>query len=122
MNLIFDNLNAFAQIFKIVHDDISNWNQEAEVSNNISSVTQRVVEILNNVSGMNQAHSRDFHRATPLFTLRDGSVVKTWKNPSKVLHIFIADCNGKMIFGGFVFWWQEDNLEQAIQEIKQKFA
>ncbi len=95
----------------------------AELQNNhLSSVGGKVVEILNSVSGMTEAHGRDFYRATPLFNLRDGCVLKTWKNSVGVEHIFIANGDGKMVFGGFVGWVHSENLRQAIAEIREEFA
>lgn len=95
----------------------------AELQNkHISSVGDRVLKILNSVSGMTQAHGRDFYRAIPLFNLRDGSVLKTWKNPVGVEHIFIANSDGKMVFGGFVGWIHSENLRQAIAEIREEFT
>jgi hypothetical protein len=111
-----------AKIYGKVHDSLEKWNLEAEISDNISSITERVVEVLNNVSGMTQADSRDFRRATPLFTLRDGTVLKTWKNPVGVDHVFIANSDGKMLFGGFVGWVHSENLRQAIAEIREEFT
>jgi hypothetical protein len=43
------------------------------------------------VEGMTQSHSRDFKNATPRLNLRDGSVLKVFKNPVGVNHVFIAD-------------------------------
>ena len=91
-------------------------------NNHISSVGGRIIEILNSVYGMTQSHSRDFYRATPLFTLRDGSVLKTWKNFVGVEHIFIANGDGEMVFGGFVGWIHSENLRQAIAEIREEFT
>jgi hypothetical protein len=59
-------------------DLVDEWNTEAPVANNISEIAQKVVEILFNVPGMTQAHSRDFYRATPIYTLIDGTVVKVY--------------------------------------------
>lgn len=98
-------------------------NAIAELQNNhISSVGVRVLGILNSVSGVTQAHSRDFYRATPVFTLRDGSVLKTWKNSVGVEHVFIANGNGNILFGGFVGWIHSENLRQAIAKIREEFT
>ncbi len=69
-----------------------------------------------------QAHSRDFYRATPLFNIRDGFVIKAWKNSVGVEHIFIANGNGKMVFGGFVGWIHSETLRQAITQIREEFT
>jgi hypothetical protein len=45
-----------------------------------------------------------------------------WKNPVGVNHIFIADTEGNMIFGGFVGWIHADGLNEAIATIRRKFT
>lgn len=39
------------------------------------------------------AHSRDFQRATPFFTLKDRTLVKIFINSAQVKYIFLADSN-----------------------------
>jgi hypothetical protein len=63
---------------------------------------------------MTFADERDFKKSRPIFTLRDKTVVRTWKNPLGVEHIFLADNNGKIIYGGFVGWIHSDGLKKAI--------
>ncbi|MDS3860109.1 hypothetical protein RIF25_04750 [Thermosynechococcaceae cyanobacterium BACA0444] len=122
----FDAVSKLAgmasNIYPKIHDSVEDWNNPASVSNDISKVSEQVVEFLNRVPGMTQAHSRDFKRATPIFTLRDGSVLKTWKNPVGVNHVFIANKKGEMVFGGFVGWIHAEGLHQALQQIRAKFT
>ena len=51
------------------------------VSKNITDDSQEIIEILENVPGITRAHHRDFKSSNPVIRLRDGSTVKTWKNP-----------------------------------------
>jgi hypothetical protein len=67
-------------------DYLMEWNKEAEIASSISKTTQQVIEILVNVSGMTMAHSRDFQRAVPLFTLKDRTLV--YKSGTSKTHIF----------------------------------
>ncbi|MFL9458497.1 MULTISPECIES: hypothetical protein [Nostocales] len=122
---------AFEEGFRLSQkaiDSLVEWNTEAEIATSISTTAQQVVEILINVPGMTMAHSRDFKRATPLFTLKDKTVVKIYTNPVYVKHIFLADANklifggNKMIFGGFVGWIHTKQLDLAIDDIKKKFS
>lgn len=53
--------------------------------------------------------------------LRDGTVVRTWKNPVGVEHIFLGDCNNKIIYGGFVGWIHSKDLQQALTHIIKRF-
>jgi hypothetical protein len=95
---------------------------EASTAKYIEKLTEYTIAILNGVPGMTQAHDRDFPRARPIFTLRDGTVVKIWKNPAGVDHIFLASCQGEMIFGGFVGWIHSGGLHQAIERIYRECA
>lgn len=67
-------------------------------------------------------HSKDFSRATPLFSLRDGTAIKMYKNPAQVDHIFVCDDKGEMVFGGFVTWVDSKNLRQSVAEIKEELS
>ncbi|MDZ7964994.1 MAG: hypothetical protein RM368_08450 [Nostoc sp. DedSLP03] len=103
-------------------DWLEEWNTEAEIATSIYQIAQKAVEILVNVPGMTQAHSRDFRRATPIFTLKDGTVIKIFINPANVKHIFLADSNNKMLFGGYVGWIDTKGLNQAIEKIKHSLT
>lgn len=87
-----------------------------------SNPTGEVIMILNNIAGMTMAHPRDFEKSRPIFVLKDKTVVRTWKNPVGVEHIFLADSNGKMVYGGFVGWVHSENLRITLEEIRQTFT
>jgi hypothetical protein len=101
---------------------LGEWNTEAEIAFSISETAQKVVEKLIGLPGMTKAHSRDFSRATPLFKLKDGTTVKIFINPLQVNHVFLADANNKMIFGGYVGWIHNQNFNEAIDNIKKEFS
>ena len=100
---------------------LKEWNTEAEIANYIPQVTQIVVDELVNTQGMTQAHSRDFKRATPIFTLQDGTVVKIFTNPVGVKHIFLSH-DDKMIFGGYVGWIHNQYLNKKIEKIRRQYS
>ncbi|ACC85398.1 hypothetical protein [Nostoc punctiforme] len=121
---MLDTFGAFEQGFILSQkalDYLMEWNTEAEIASSISQTAQQVVEILVNVPGMTMAHSRDFQRSMPHFTLKDKTVVKIYINPAQVKHIFLADCNHKMVFGGYVGWIHTKELNKAIDNIKKNF-
>lgn len=97
-------------------------NQQANFATTISPLTQEAIEILNNVRGINYASEKDLKSSRPIFTLRDGTVVRTWKNPFGIDHIFLADSNGNIIYGGFVSWFDADNLNEAIELLRSQFT
>lgn len=92
------------------------------IVNDICETAQQVIEILLNVPGMTQAHSRDFHRSQPIFKLKEEILVRIYKNLLIVQHIFLANTRGEMIFGGFVGWIHSRELENAKKIIKERFS
>lgn len=91
------------------------------VTSNVSEVTREAISILENVPGMTQAHHRDFKNSQPVMRLRDSSVVRVWKNPFGVDHVFIADASDRMVYGGYVGWIHSEGLNQAIAQIRRDF-
>lgn len=91
------------------------------VNQNTTDETKEVIAILDRVPGITRAHHRDFKSSNPIIRLRDGSTVRTWKNPLGVDHVFIADRNENMIYGGFVGWIHSEGLNQAINRIRRDY-
>jgi hypothetical protein len=91
-------------------------------ANSIGWSAQHAIHLLHCVPGMTQAHDRDLRRANSIFNLKDGTVVKIWKNPVGVEHIFLTNSHGHMIFGGFVGWIHSGGLHQAIEQIYRECA
>lgn len=89
---------------------------------NISDVTREARAILEAVPGMTPAHHRDFNSSNPIIRLRDGTAVRAWKNPLGVDHIFLADRDGKMIYGGFVGWIHSEGLNQAMKQMRSNLT
>ncbi|MBF2007115.1 MAG: hypothetical protein IGS49_17010 [Chlorogloeopsis fritschii C42_A2020_084] len=89
----------------------------------VSAITtdnaKEAIAILENVPGMTRAHHRDFKSSNPIIRLRDGTVVKTWKNLVGVDHVFLGDRNDRMIYGGFVGWIHSEGLQQALTRIRR---
>ena len=119
---MFNYLEPLSRVYEKVHDSVDEWNKPAQIANHISSVAERVVYHLNKVPGMTHAHSRDFKNATPYFTMSDGSVIKIFINPVGVKHVFVADSDGNMTFGGFVMWMHTDRLNDTLALIERKFT
>ncbi|OUL19928.1 hypothetical protein [Nostoc sp. 106C] len=92
------------------------------VSDNTTDDARDAIAILENVPGITRAHHRDFKSSNPIMRLRDGSVVRTWKNQLGVDHVFISDRNDRMIYGGFVGWIHSEALNQALIRIRRDFT
>jgi hypothetical protein len=86
---------------------------------NFSSI---LIEHLRAVSGITDAHYRDFKYAKPYIEFEEGITIKTWTNPVGVNHVFIANSRDKCIYSGFVGWMHNEDLYNALERIKQKYA
>ncbi|HEY9639401.1 MAG TPA: hypothetical protein V6C57_02900 [Coleofasciculaceae cyanobacterium] len=80
------------------------------------------IAILDTVPGITSAHHRDFKSATSVVRLRDGTALKTWKNLAGVDHVFLADVNDRMIYGGYVGWVHGEGLQQAIARVQRELT
>lgn len=87
-----------------------------------SEISRTAIAVLDAVEGMTPAHHRDFKNAQPSARLRDGTTIRTWKNAVGVDHVFLADYNDQMIYGGFVGWVHAAGLQQAIAQIKRELT
>ena len=88
----------------------------------LSDISRTAIAILEAVEGMTLAHHRDFKNAQPVARLRDGTTIRIWKNAVGVDHVFLADYNDRMIYGGFVGWVHAAGLDQAITQIKRELT
>jgi hypothetical protein len=95
---------------------------KATVKTHTVNVKKEVMAILENVPGMTPAHHRDFKSSLPIMRLRDGTVVRIWKNPAGVDHVFLGDGHDKMIYGGFVGWIHSKSLQQTLTRIRRDFT
>lgn len=119
MSNSFDVLQDGIHLTQVMINLIKAWNIQPQVASSISEAAEKAVEILLSVPGMTPANARDFQGARPIFTLKDGTVVKTYKNPVGVDHIFLGNSSGEMFFGGFVGWVHAQGLEEAIKKIRR---
>lgn len=109
------------QAGEVVSKVVGELINEVETSNYTSKVTEEVIAILHNVPGISKAHGRDLKRARPMFSLKDKTVVKFYQN-LLFEHIFLADSEEKLIYGGFVNPIQADGLKEAIIKIRREFT
>lgn len=84
----------------------------------LTEVTKEAIFILEAVPGITKAHHRDFNSSQPIARLRDRSTLRTWKNPFGVDHVFLADHDDQIVYGGYVGWSDSDALREAIAQIK----
>lgn len=106
---MFDELN------KIV-DFISSGNT-VNPALDISPEAEKIVRNLLNVPGMTLTNTYDFNKAMPILRLNEGTILKFYKNPLGVKHVFLAKNSGEVIFAGFVGWIHSYELDKAIKQI-----
>ncbi|MBD2440831.1 hypothetical protein [Nostoc sp. FACHB-110] len=88
----------------------------------IATTTAAVMQILATVPRIAYCRPNLIKHSQSKFILRDGTVVKTWKSPLfRDDCIFLADPDGKMIYGGCV-WKHKEQLQDAIELISIKFT
>jgi hypothetical protein len=88
----------------------------------IATTTAAVMQILASIPRIAYCCPNLIKHSQPKFILRDGTVVRTWISPLfRDDYIFLADPDGKMIFGGFV-WRYKEQLKDAIELISRKFT
>ncbi|MEA5536544.1 serine aminopeptidase domain-containing protein [Crocosphaera sp. XPORK-15E] len=80
-----------------------------------------LIERLQLIPGMTDAHPRDFERAQTYLTFEKGVSIRLWTNPLNVLHIFVANEQEECLYAGFVGWIHSDALNQALEAIHQDY-
>lgn len=115
-------LNTLGTVVDLAANSVKEFAYRPEVADKISALNTQVVEKLSTTPGMTQSRGTKFKKATPIFNLKDGTVVKTYRNSLGVNYVFLADLKGKMLFGGYVGWIHSDGLAATIAEIKSTFT
>lgn len=86
------------------------------------TASQRAIARLKAVPGITAADLCDFDKSRPFARLQDGAVLSLWTNLVGVEHVFLANYNNKVIYGGFVGWIHSQGLQQAIAQIKRELT
>jgi hypothetical protein len=82
-------------------DYLKKWNSEAQIAS-ISPIFRNIIETLVNEPHMKPiGNIEDFDTAKLLCTLQDRTRIKMFTNPKGVDHLFLADSQGRMIFGSY---------------------
>lgn len=78
-----------------------------------------LIERLQSVPEMMDAHCRDFCHAKTYMTFANGVSIRIWMHPLQIEHVFVANPQGECLYGGFVGWMHRDSLRRALREIRQ---
>lgn len=86
------------------------------------AIEDRIVQQLQSIPGMTDAHLRDFHRARIWSSLPNGFTLRIWQNPLRIHHIYLANAQNQCRFAGFVGWPDTDGLYKELTAIKTNFS
>ncbi|MCG9885068.1 MAG: lysophospholipase [Cyanobacteria bacterium] len=85
------------------------------------SLISKLIELFRYTPGMTDANAKDFNKAEIAFRFKDGTTIRTWKNPLGVHHVFIANVYEQCEYSGFVGWVHSNDLKHAIKTAIQFF-
>lgn len=80
-----------------------------------------VVQRLRDVPGITDAHENDFQHTRSILRFRDGTTIRTGKNWFGLDHVFVADREGRSLYGGFVGWLHSRALRKELAAIRNDF-
>lgn len=107
---------------KITMAEVVKWQRNQFLQKFVLNIIEEVKFILRHVPGMRDAAFDQFVHAILKFKLRNGAMIKTWKNGLGCDHVFLADNRGKLIYGGYVLWNDSKELDDALEKIRNKFG
>jgi hypothetical protein len=88
----------------------------------ITTTTAAAIQILASLPRIEYCRPNLIKHSQSQFILRDRTVVRTWTSPLfRDDYIFLADPDGKMIYGGFV-WKYKQQFKDAIELISRSFT
>lgn len=111
-------LKNHSSLVEIIHNF---WNNPTITSREESQFSDRLIEYLRAVPGMTDAHYRDWERAKTFLTFDNGLSIRLWKNPLQIEHVFLTNQEGKCLYAGFVGWLHKQDLQQALENIRQQY-
>ncbi|HAG79652.1 MAG TPA: lysophospholipase [Cyanobacteria bacterium UBA12227] len=109
-------LKNHPNVIEIIHEF---WANPLIITAPVSDFTALLIERLQSIPGMMDAHWRDFTRAKPYMLFNNGLTLRTWTHPLQVEHIFIANHEEQCVYGGFVGWSHITTLREALEEIRE---
>lgn len=116
---MWDFIDAAGKAVRGFAEDVTSYETTSSYR---SSFVEDAIKILDDVPGMTSCRTSLFKFSMLKFSLRDGSMVRTWTNRAVGGdHVFLADPGGKLIYCGFV-WLYTSELRSAIKRIKEELG
>lgn len=81
------------------------------------NLVAKLIKRLQSVPGMTDASYRDFKQSHIVAKFPAGISIRTWNNPLRINHVFVADGEEKCLYAGYVGLIHTSELRKAIQEI-----
>jgi hypothetical protein len=83
--------------------------------------TAQLIQRLQTIEGITDAHQRDFYRAQVWLQFPNGITLRTWHNLLGIPHVFVASPQGQYLYGGFVGWLHVSQFWNALTVIQQDY-
>ncbi|MDY7012593.1 MAG: alpha/beta hydrolase [Cyanobacteriota bacterium] len=113
-----DRLKNLPQLIPLIR---SFWDNPVIPPQGQPNVATHLIQRLQSVPGITDAHFRDFRRARLDCTFEDGTTLHHWKHPLGFEHIFVGDRGLNCCWGGFVSWGKTKHLQQTLIELKKDY-
>ena len=84
-----------------------------------NNLATRIIQHLQQVPGMTDAHYGDFARSQPHLTFPGEIQIRVWQNSMRINHVFVADRSGKCLYGGYVGWLHTKELSKALATLNR---
>lgn len=81
-----------------------------------------IIQRLRATPGMTDGRCAEFNQAKVVMTLANGGTIRTWQNLFGINHVFLACPQGECLYAGFVGWFHVQDLQDALEDIKQAYA
>ena len=98
------------------------WAQDQAPQPVPSSFEAPLIQRLQAVTGITDAHPRDLTKAKPWLQFENGMTLRTWTNIWGARHVFLASRSSECLYGGFVGWQHIAQLRQVLQAIARDYA
>ena len=85
------------------------------------NLATRIIQYLQQVPGMTDAHYRNFERSQLYLTYSEGIQIRTWKSSTGIDYVFVADEAGQCLYGGYVGWLHAGELRKALAVLTNDF-
>lgn len=112
-----DQLKRHPQVAQVIQDF---WQDQAALSvpSPLETDSDRIIRQLQAIPGMTDAHYRGFDKSELWAILPNGLVLRTWRGPMGIHHVFLSNYRGDCLFAGFVGWPHTAELYKVLWQLR----